>query len=291
MGDRWGNNMFIEEKMCNEYGLSCIEDYVLYLLNCYVKNWRKIFFKSYIDFEEILNQIFLQNKEYSTIDFIERIQKTLNKEKILLYEEKPCECLEKIDVGDFFLLQIKPQATKELFHTVTWREDHYILVRRIGIDHFEYMNDRPFYNGTYSYKELMSIAEQNMIKIGIINDNLNTVIHDENIDFLKRQLNKKNLNMKNRIYFDAEKLRDCVGIYKVVVRRLDAFFSEFCDSNLFVKEINVLDNIYLRLEYINIREIESRDVLEKIVNDVVEVESNVKKIALERMDKIYEKCS
>ena len=68
---------FRESYFHNEFGLSCVEDYIIYILCKDTINWARIFFKSYVDIEEIINYLFLEGQEYSSIKFIERIQNTL----------------------------------------------------------------------------------------------------------------------------------------------------------------------------------------------------------------------
>lgn len=81
---------FQESYFHNEYGLSCVEDYIIYILCKDTSDWPKIFYKSYYDIEEILNYLLFEGQEYSSIKFIERIQTTLINDGMLgliqLYE-------------------------------------------------------------------------------------------------------------------------------------------------------------------------------------------------------------
>jgi hypothetical protein len=61
---------FQESYFHNEYGLSCVEDYIIYILCKDTFDWPKIFYKSYYDIEEILNYLLFEGQEYSSIKTI-----------------------------------------------------------------------------------------------------------------------------------------------------------------------------------------------------------------------------
>ena len=118
---------FQESYFHNEYGLSCVEDYIIYILCKDTSDWPKIFYKSYYDIEEILNYLLFEGQEYSSIKFIERIQTTLINDGMLGLIQLNLEEIERIEPGDIFLMELKESATKELLNINTWRRDHYIM--------------------------------------------------------------------------------------------------------------------------------------------------------------------
>lgn len=120
---------FQESYFHNEYGLSCVEDYIIYILCKDTSDWPKIFYKSYYDIEEILNYLLFEGQEYSSIKFIERIQTTLINDGMLGLIQLNLEEIERIEPGDIFLMELKESATKELLNINTWRRDHYIIER------------------------------------------------------------------------------------------------------------------------------------------------------------------
>lgn len=104
---------FQESYFHNEYGLSCVEDYIIYILCKDTSDWPKIFYKSYYDIEEILNYLLFEGQEYSSIKFIERIQTTLINDGMLGLIQLNLEEIERIEPGDIFLMELKESATKE----------------------------------------------------------------------------------------------------------------------------------------------------------------------------------
>lgn len=66
-------NQFNIKYLKNKYGLSCIEDYVLYLLVQKNRSWQQIFYKSFLEFSEIL-ELMNSGQTYSCFKGIARLQ-------------------------------------------------------------------------------------------------------------------------------------------------------------------------------------------------------------------------
>lgn len=61
---------FQESYFHNEYGLSCVEDYIIYILCKDTSDWPKIFYKSYYDIEEILNYLLLKGRSIALLSLL-----------------------------------------------------------------------------------------------------------------------------------------------------------------------------------------------------------------------------
>ena len=135
---------FQETYFHNEYGLSCVEDYIIYVLCKETFDWPKIFYKSYYDIGEILNHLLFEGQEYSSIKFIERIQNTLINDGMLGLIQLNLEEIVGIEPEKFFLMELKESATKELLNINAWRSDHYIMCYKNTNGRYAYVNDRPY---------------------------------------------------------------------------------------------------------------------------------------------------
>lgn len=281
---------FQESYFHNEYGLSCIEDYIIYILCKDTFDWPKIFYKSYYDIEEILNYLLFEGQEYSSIMFIERIQTTLINDGMLGLMQLNLEEIKGIEPGDIFLMELKENATKELLKINAWRSDHYIMCYKNTNEGYSYVNDRPYITGDLEYSELQKYAgREHALIVRVINKNIGYVINREKVVQLEQKLKSETL-LSGDLYLGFEKIRDSIGIYRVVVKRLQAFFFSFGTTNFIEDEIKRIENIYLRLEYMNIRKNYDLGKVITLVSEALGIQNNVKKKALERMDIIYEQC-
>lgn len=279
---------FQESFFHNEYGLSCVEDYILYILCKDTFDWLKIFYKSYFDIEEIINYLLFEGQEYSSIKFIERIQNTLVNDGVLKLIQLNLEDIEGIDSEQFFLMELKESATKELLNINAWRSDHYIMCYKYTNGRYAYVNDRPYITGDLEYSELQKYAgREHALIVRVINKNIESVINREKAVQLEQKLKTETL-LSGDLYLGFEKIRDSIGIYRVVVKRLQAFFCSYGTNNFIEDEIKRIDNIYLRLEYMNIRKNYDLGKVNTLISEAINIQKDIKKKALERMDIIYE---
>lgn len=272
---------FEEEKMCNQYGLSCIEDYILYLLNSNIEGWEKIFGKSYTGFENILFEFLEREQNYSSIDFIERIQTTALKLRIV--QIRSIENLKNLQTGKMYLMQITPNSVKSLWNIELWREDHYILMYKLGEGLYEYINDRPFKNGILEEHEVLNMFADRLLEIKLLS---NTIEWKDSIalaEQLKESVHSQvNIPQKYDL-LNAVNLRDSIGIYRVVVRRIDAFFACFDNKKCFEDYSMKLDALYLKLEYLRIRKRDCQEAILEIFARVREIDKQLTQDIKERL--------
>lgn len=281
---------FQEKLFRNEYGLSCVEDYILYILCKDTINWPQVFYSSYYDIEEIINYLLFKGQEYSSIKFIERIQNILVKEEILDLVRLDIEAINGIEPYQFFLLELQESATKELLNISVWRSDHYIMCCKDNNGKYMYVNDRPYIAGNLEYSEIQKYAgKEYAFVVYVINKDIGTVINKDKVVQLERKLKSETI-LSGDLYLGFEKIRDSVGIYRVVVKRLQALFCSYGTSNFIEDEIKRIDNIYLRLEYMNIRKSYDLGKVITLISEAINIQKDVKKKALGRMDIIYEQC-
>lgn len=281
---------FRESYFHNEFGLSCVEDYIIYILCKDTINWARIFFKSYVDIEEIINYLFLEGQEYSSIKFIERIQNTLIQNGMLNLVPLELKNVENIEKKLVFLMELKDGATRGLLNINTWRNDHFIMVYKDVDDKYSYVNDRPYLTGNLEYKDLLKYAgKEYVLDIRLINNDIAAVVNEESLFQIEQKLNSQSI-LAHNIWFECEKIRDCIGIYRVVVKRLQAFFGSYGISEFMRDEIEMIEHIYLRLEYMNLRRNYDIEKINTLIDEIICIQKKIKRKALERMEIIYEQC-
>ena len=270
-------------KLQNELGLSCIEDYILYLINGDIKNKYILFYKSFVPAEKVFYEMLANNKSYSSIDFIERIQSTAKKIGMLGIDYYRGNFSELI-MSDVFLMQISPDDVKKRFGVSLLRDDHYLLIRKLGGNKFEYLNDRPESTGILSVDELERMYLGKAIIITKKNLKLNyyeKILHAYKaigVDYSRLEKSfPKEINIIQ--------LRDSIGVLRIIARRMKAFWSRMFFVESIDNYIDFLDKHYLRLEYMRLRGKYDNEELKNKIKEISEMDQNNRKNILERIDK------
>lgn len=235
----------------NEYGLSCVEDYVLYLI-AQNNNWEQIFVDSYLTFEEVLKKI-LSGEDYSHFSGVPRLQKTgeelgLFRCKFYEYVTIPFEVVK----DSVFLMQVSEEFVKDTFNKTFWRSDHYMLFRDKGGGYFEYLNDIPPSIATISEFELSKIYTGKIIKIDIHNSCM--IDCRKLIQQCLDRINGKCLDCVDSFdHATLRQLRDAIGITKVLVKRMERLLQLF-DSTFSLNDYYIyLQDYYIRIEYMRMK--------------------------------------
>lgn len=236
----------------NEYGLSCIEDYILYLLAQRTNNWQQIFFESYLPFCDVMECI-SKDQGYSYFTGVQRLQRTgemLGLLKLSYYtnDNFPREFVE----DKIFAMQVSENFVNDKFNTTLWRRDHYMLFQYKGNNTFEYINDIPKNVGCITTKEMSEIYERKIIVIEV-----NNVVQSNYQQLIQQLATKVILSRSERRYAEEdisfERLRDAIGINKVLVKRIESFIGlldiPFSASNYY----EMLCNYYIKAEYMRVR--------------------------------------
>ena len=121
------------------------------------------------------------------------------------------------------------------------------------------------------------------------NNALKVVKVDRRVEQLEQKLKSQSI-LNHNVCFESEKIRDCIGIYRVVVKRLQALFGSYGISEFMRDEIEIIERIYLRLEYMNLRRNYDIEKINVLLDEAICIQKKIKRKALERMEIIYEQC-
>lgn len=267
----------------NEYGLSCIEDYILYLLSEKKSEWEGIFCESFLCFDKVLEFI-SHGQSYSHFTGVPRLQETAEKlglikltfinDEIFSYE---------LVKNEIFLFQVSEEFIKEKFNKVFWRNDHFMLFQYRGDGEFDYINDIPSCVGKISTLKMSEIYAKTIIKIDICENSYDDYKKGYQEIFTKNLLYEEGKYDKAAINFEI--LRDAIGISKVMVKRMEAFVRMFCESFSAYNYYNFLSDNYVKAEYMRVRGKEMNGV-NNMINEIEEEDKKFKENLIEAVQTI-----
>ena len=170
---------------------------------------------------------------------------------------------------------------KDKYNVELWRNDHYIMIQRNG-NQYRYINDNPRDIGDISSEKLYSIFDGKMILFKIKGD-----IRADCREQLRRRFicNLKSLdygiNLQKFAMTDWKPLRDALGIYRILTRRLYDFSSLYMSAEFILPQIKYLDKQYMLVEYMRKKNKIDSIAIDNIIEKVREYEKiNIPKIML-----------
>ena len=242
---------FSKDELNNLYGLSCIENFLLYILKKEKYLYKYLFFQSFLPFRIIIDSFIREKVQFAYFDKIMRIQDLAGKYGLIDLHTINSLDFEFINKYEYICVMVKPEYIKSKYKIALWREDHYILLSQLNKNHFYYLNDTPRDVGLISFAELKSIFAGQIVAFDIrhnITDELikqffNLFIY--NLDFDKREFI---INID-----DFVTARDILGIHRILRRRVYEFCSMYTDVEFLIPYLNTLDKHYTSLEYMRLR--------------------------------------
>ncbi len=283
---------FDKNKLTLGYGLSCIENYILFLLMQYDSEWKYIFYKSYLSFSQIFDEFYINKTRYSYFYGIPRLQevgKELKKLDVNIFTTKSIESL--FQQSRIAAICVTPEYIEEKYKTKLWRTDHFILVQKQEDGRYTYINDTPQDSGLLSFDELNRMFTGSSILIKLENTSITDDNRVEMLQFFyETVLHAKNSDSGK--VFDGEieidMLRDIIGVLRVVVKRTAAFCNMYCDVVFLHEYYDYIDNVYAKLEYMRIRNRYTSGELCEIVNKINIKDNIIRSLLIERIENIYE---
>lgn len=260
---------FSSNKLINEYGLSCIENYLLLCLSQKVRGWELLFCRSYLCFDRVLECIY-NGQEYSSFGGIERLHKVAEEYGIIRIDRKICDFsyLEEVKVP-LIAIRVNSEYMLSKYKKILWRDDHYIFIKKENEKFYLFVNDNPKDSGLISKEEVKEIFAGRIISYNILCKNIldleqkyinetykNVMKSNQNIWYTEEKLKK----------FDLMRIRDAIGITKVIVKRMERLVSQWGDVRELSSYYEYLCESYVKIEYYRIRKKNVGDIQNIVVN-------------------------
>ena len=228
-----------------------------------------MFFNSFLPLQDIYNEILINNKNYVTFFAVERLYDTARKLQLIQMDiYQGANFIEFFEYYDYCCVQIKPEYICKRYNTKMWRDDHYILLFPRKNNVYFFLNDSPRDFGEIEYNELEKIYDGHAVAF-----NIPTEINTETQRiFLKRFMNQIPLSdgivEPHKVKIELEKLRDMIGILKVLRRRLIAYCKLVFQFETSADYLNILERYYTLTEYFRLKHSYDDESLYAIINDM-----------------------
>lgn len=203
-------------------GLSCLENYLLYVLITENYPYQYLYYKSYLLLPTIIAS-FLHGNKYESFYTIERLQQIAAENHLIRIHRYEDSDFSHFQSHDFNCIMVRPEYIKEKYGIDLLRDDHYmILCPAENTDEYAYINDIPRDIGVIKYSEMERVSAGKMFCFDI----LKFPDKKKKEKFLRYLYNSIKLEKTVQIDFnqiDIVTARDILGIYKIVSRRLIDF--------------------------------------------------------------------
>lgn len=234
------------------YGLSCVENYFLYFLKEQGYSYIPFFFDSYLSFETIIKE-FVENKaEYSSFYRMTRLQKLAAEYGLIDITSKQDKKVRLADDRHFeyAAIQVKPSFIREKYERNLWREDHFILLKKVEQTLF-YLNDIPRDTNTITYEEIDQIYDGKFLKFSIkkaIDKDLEKIFRKGFKMSLKSGELKETEVLIQKIS-NITLARDIIGILRISRKRVYLYLNYLgVKEKKLEKYLDYLDMIYNKIE-------------------------------------------
>ena len=270
------------------YGMSCIENYFLYVLKANRYPFQYLYYNSFLSFGEIVCAFVNKEMRYEYFDKIPRLQNVaLNNSLIQMNVYKQKEFSSLLFDCDYNFVQIKSDYVNKKYNKQFWRNDHYILLAPSNETNFVYLNDNPRDHGNISLNELKYAYDGTVIGINIlsdINEELKTTFLK---DFKNSVITSDICRIDDLDICDIYSARDILGVHRIVQKRICEFCSLYENMCLCAEHIIELDKYYSAIEYMRMRNRVDYDKIRKNFRDVLKKDDEIRQQLINKVEVYY----
>ncbi|MCR5803676.1 MAG: hypothetical protein K6G47_05400 [Clostridia bacterium] len=239
-----------------ESALSCIENYLLYLISQKKYTWEYIYFKSFVLLSDAIRGL-NGDQDYSNYKGIERLHNVAAELGMVKIIRLPSSTdLKELD-GKWYAIQVSTDYMIQRYNFKPWRDDHHILMHNLPESgEVEYLNDVPSDAGVMTLDEAQKLSVGEIVVLDVEDDvsGLDKKFFIEGTKEILRSfdLEKNTVNdLKDSITLDA--LRDAVSVAKVLVNRQNELVKIYGLSLSENDYYDYLSFVQSKLEYYRLR--------------------------------------
>lgn len=275
-------NTYIENSDLDEaysvvLGLSCVENHILSSLYLDGFPIELLYFNSFIEIDALWEAFFLKKNDYAHFDGIIRIQDTAKKYGLIsmkLYKKDLDQFIHNMMNSDhFFLMLLKPKVSQDQFQVRGWHEKHYAKVI-LDENQCHIINDIPFKEKTIFLYELNDYYSGEF---------LDYVLNKKRYKEIEKLLNSYSFkiaasSVKHKFISsdDFVAFRDMIGVYRILIRRQKYYCGLKMNTNFFDTLIKEIDSIYMRVEYMYLKNTCDIKNINFLWNSVIEIDKEIR---------------
>jgi len=267
------------------YGLSCIENHVLAVLKQCGEKVEFLYHNCAVPIYKLYSLLVRKGIKQENFAEVQRVQDILKKLGIISLVKKQPESIEnlkdlreeiqKCQRNEYILTRVKPEFSKTVLYSRGLRTDHYVLIKSEGND-FKLYNDIPERILTVTERQLPEIFDGDYFKMSVLRE-LN--VDDANYLWLNRDYKPENQNSFdfNKNHFNeideiGIKLRNMVGIYKTLSRRMAEYYGIYINTDFIRGILPNVDKLYALLEYYNLKQNTPLEKYYSVISEFVNID-------------------
>ncbi|MBE7057146.1 MAG: hypothetical protein E7388_06900 [Ruminococcaceae bacterium] len=265
-------------------GLSCVENYLLYVLVAENYPYQCVYYKSYISLVDIITS-FINGEKYESFHAINRLHSVAAFEGLINIRRFNYGDFKCFNSYDFNCIEVKPEYMIKKYGQSLWRNDHYILLGEgNNLDLYFYINDVPRDIGNITKEELKDASAGNIFCFNI--RKMPDDIQKKNffISFYK-SLQSKNENNIGYID-DIIMARDIIGVHKIICKRVMDFCNQYIQMNFYKAHLSNIEKLFTRLEYMRLSKENNLNRVNSFMEYMVEEDSRYIEILRNKLEEL-----
>lgn len=264
-------------------GLSCVENYLLYIYILQGYDYRYLYSKSFISMSDIVSAFCDDSAQYAYFDKIPRLQDVAVEQGLLTHTvEKDFKA--SVNQYDYCCIGVSQRFVNEQYGRDLWRDDHFILLCEEKEDEWICLNDNP--------RDCLSIQKSNMPNIyggqsvcfQILSD-LDESVKDKLLHDFQEKIGQEQKLYEYKLT-DLLVVRDILGILRVTSKRIRDYCSIYFDTLFMNDYLLEIDNLYVLIEYMRLRKREDFDKVHKSLEEIQRRDIEITTILYKRMEMI-----
>lgn len=265
-------------------GLSCIENYLLYVLVAENYPYQYIYYKSYISLADIIIS-FIDGEQYETFHTVNRLNSVAAFEGLINIRRFNDADFKHFNSYDFNCIEIKPEYVTKKYGQSSCRDDHYILLSS-GNDseQYFYINDVPRDIGNISKEKLNAVCARNIFCFDI-RETPDDKQKKRFLIYLYKSIqsrNENNIGYINNIIM----ARDIFGIYKIICGRIMDFCSQYIQMDFYKAHLENIEKRFIMLEYMRLLNENDLNRINSLMEYMVKEDNRYTKILKEKLEKL-----
>lgn len=247
----------------NVFGLSCVENQVLAILRQHNERIEYGYYDSAVPLRDLYTDLVEKGIKQEYFSRIERIQNVLKKLDIIEFVK--IETVRFDDVkqavylckeNEYILIRVTPHFSKTNLMARGFRPDHFVHVRMSG-NGFKVFNDIPERIILVTSSQLKESFDGEYFRLTVKrNLSKEDSIHLWNIrKFRPEKFGVHPINVNNFENIDnvGIKLRNLVGVYKLLRYRMFHYYGNYLNTEFIAETMPRIEKIYAMLEYYNLK--------------------------------------
>jgi len=234
----------------NILGLSCVENYLLYICVTLGYDYRPLYAKSFTSVFDVAVAFCDEAVSYAYFDKIPRLQDAASEQGLISLSDV-YDFQKGVYNYDYCCIRVTQNFVAQHYGREFWRNDHFILLCNKNKENWICLNDNP--------RDIIVIKDNDMSQIYAEQSVCFNILSNVNADIKNNLLIefRKKITLPPKTYrFNISDLivaRDILGILRITRKRIYEYCSLYFETDFMKDYLSELDSLYVTLEYMRLR--------------------------------------